>query len=108
MQKEILILKVSLQQKDLDIKSLNNLLVVKEEIISRNKSSIEEHSMEVHPLNEGNQTTNKNEIEVITKAEKENTIKAFEESIRNEEEINKKSQTKIINLKVENERLKNH
>ena len=70
LQKEILILKVSLQQKDLDIKSLNNLLEVKEEIISENKSSFEEHGMEVHPLNEGNQTKNKNEIEEITKAEK--------------------------------------
>ena len=46
----------SLQQKDLDIKSLNNLLEVKEGLISENKSSFEEHGMEVHPLNEGNQT----------------------------------------------------
>ena len=106
LQKEILILKVSLQQKDLDIKSLNNLLEVKEEIISENKSSFEEHGMEVHPLNEGNQTKNKNEIEEITKAEKEDIIINFEERIRNEEDINKKSQTEIINLKVENDKIK--
>ena len=36
MQKEVLVLKVAIQQKDMDIKSQNDLLSLKEEIISEN------------------------------------------------------------------------
>ena len=100
MQKEIFVLKVSLQQKDLDIKNLNNLLEVKEETISENKSLIEEHGMEVHPLNEGNQTKNKNEIGVITEAEKEDSIATFMERINLKDENDKISEELRSFLKV--------
>jgi hypothetical protein len=50
LQKEVLVLKVSLQQKDSNIRSLNELLRRKDEIIYQNDSTVEEYAEEVNQL----------------------------------------------------------
>jgi len=109
LQKEMLVLKVSLQQKDLDIKSLNELLVRKAGIITQNDSAIEQYVEEVNLLKKSSNGENE-KIEArqqpLASEENEKIIKNLQQKIVNEQEINKQSEDEIINLKIELDNIK--
>merc|ERR1711892_1065765 len=86
-QKEILVLKVAIQQKDMDIKSLNELLEIKEEIISENTQTEPKQSK---------LTKQQDSLE-----DPELTIQNLQQKIMNEQEINDQSEVEIIQLRME-------
>merc|ERR1712106_64312 len=87
MQKEILVLKVAIQQKDMDIKSLNELLEIKEEIISENTQT---------EPKQGKLTKQQDSLE-----DPELTIQNLQQKIMNEQEINDQSEVEIIQLRMD-------
>ena len=93
LQKEVHVLKVAIQQKDMDIKSLNDLLSLKEEIISENALA---HTPEKNKI--GNK---QDSVE-----DKEQTIQNLQQKIMNEQDINDQSEEEIIQLRIEIENLK--
>jgi len=103
LQKETLALKMSLQQKDLDIKSLHDLINRKEEIINQNDSAIEQYIEEVNNLRK--QNTDKN-LENDTKDNNLETVKELQDKINAEQESHKQTESELINLKLELESLR--
>jgi len=103
LQKETLALKMSLQQKDLDIKSLHDLINRKEEIINQNDSAIEQYIEEVNNLRK--QNTDKN-LENDTKDNNLKTIKELQVKINAEQESHKQTESELIHLKLELESLR--
>ena len=93
LQKEVLVLKVAIQQKEMDIKSLNDLLSIKEEIIS-------EHNL----ANTSKQNKIGNKQDSVE--DKEQTIQNLQQKIMNEQEINDQSEEEIIQLRIEIENFK--
>ena len=92
LQKEILVLKVSLQQKDLDIKSLNELIERKEKIMSQNDSTIEMYVEEVNKLKKefekARDTVESKKEANVTEANEE-IVKNVEKNILHEQEAHK-------------------
>jgi len=86
LQKEVHVLKVAMQQKDMDIKSLNELLKTKEEIISENNLS---------------GTKRKTLVSNDSGNDYEETICNLQQKIINEQEINDQAEEEIIQLRVE-------
>ena len=89
----MLVLKVAIQQKDMDIKSLNDLLSIKEDIISENALA---------NTPEKNKIGNKQD----SVEDKEQTIQNLQQKIMNEQDINDQSEEEIIQLRIEIENLK--
>jgi len=104
LQKEILVLKVSLQQKDLDIKSLNELIKRKEDIISQNDSTIELYVEEVNQLKkefeEGRKTFQSNNEANVTEASEE-IVHNLEKKVLHEQEAHKQTEAELIKIKME-------
>ena len=104
LQKEILVLKVSLQQKDLDIKSLNELIKRKEDIISQNDSTIELYVEEVNQLKkefeEARKTFQSNNEANVTEASEE-IVHNLEKKVLHEQEAHKQTEAELIKIKME-------
>merc|ERR1711936_387083 len=83
LQKEMLVLKVALQQKDLDIKSLKEVIEKKEEIISKSIVKTDEYI--------------KNDTKMI---------EDLQQKIINEQQLNEQAEDEIIQLRIEIDNLR--
>ena len=104
----MLVLKVSLQQKDLDIKSLNELLERKDDIISQNDSTIEHYVQEVNLFKKKDVKNNEmieNKNEMLSSDKNKEIIQNLRQKVVNEQEINKQTEEEIIKLKIDFENL---
>ena len=109
LQKEMLVLKVSLQQKDSDIKSLNELIERKEDIISQNDSTIELYLEELNQLkreNEKSKEAKGNEGKTTDSDTNEKIIQSLQQKIVHEQETHKQTEDELIKLKIDFENSK--
>merc|ERR1712176_448701 len=95
LQKEFHVLKVTLQQKDLDIKSLNSLIESKEEALQQKDEML---SIQLSNNSEGKQESKALEQELQLKQE---TIKSLECRIVKEQKNNEDTEAELIKLRIE-------
>ena len=100
LQKEFHVMKVTLQQKDLDIKSLNNLIESKEEALQQKDQMLSKLL--------SNDSAEKQELKALKEELqlKHETIKSLEERIVKEQKNNEDTEAELIKLKIDFDNLK--
>jgi len=103
LQKEALVLKVAVQQKEMDIKSLNELIQNQESIISKNDSAIEQYISEVNELKK---TLNEDKTKESKSSENFELLESLKEKLENEQKAHTKVQDELSSLRIELESFK--
>ena len=110
LQKEILVMKVQDQQKDLDVKCLQELVDNKDETLRENAALIEEHESEITRLKIEVETSKAAEAQAAENsevaAEKEKIIGQLQQKVIDEQEASKQIEDELIKLKIEYDNLK--
>ena len=110
LQKEILVMKVQDQQKDLDVKCLQELVDNKDETLRENAALIEEHESEITRLKIEVETSKAAEAQAAENsevaAEKEKIISQLQQKVIDEQEASKQIEDELIKLKIEYDNLK--
>lgn len=105
LQKEILVMKVQNQQKDLDIKCLQEMADSKDENLRENAATINDYEAEISRLKIEVETSKASEAEAVNNndetAEKDQTIKQLQQKIIDEQEANKQVEEELIQLKID-------
>ena len=110
LQKEILVMKVQDQQKDLDVKCLQELVDNKDETLRENAALIEEHESEITRLKIEVETSKAAEAQAAENsevaAEKEKIIGQLQQKVIDEQEASKQIEDELIKLKIEYDNLR--
>ena len=110
LQKEILVMKVQDQQKDLDVKCLQELVDNKDETLRENAALIKEHESEITRLKIEVETSKAAEAQAAENsevaAEKEKIIGQLQQKVIDEQEASKQIEDELIKLKIEYDNLK--
>jgi len=109
LQKEILVMKVQSQQKDLDIKCLQEMADNKDETIRENSAKIYEHASEISRLKTELETNVESKDETVNGTdivkERDEKIAELQQKVMNEQEANKQIEEELIHLKIEYDNL---
>ena len=103
LQKEFHVMKVTLQQKDLDIKSLNRLNESKEESLQEKDEILKNIKNQLCHLSELEERCTSLEDELKSKQE---AIKSLEERVVKEQKNNEETEAELIKLKIDFDNLK--
>merc|ERR1711990_1444047 len=110
LQKEILVMKVQDQQKDLDIKCLQELVDAKDETLRENAALLEENESEITRLKIEVETSKAAEAQAAENSdvaeEKEKIIAQLQQKVIDEQEASKQIEDELIKLKIEFDNLK--
>jgi hypothetical protein len=105
LQKEILVMKVQNQQKDMDIKCLQEMADSKDETLRENTTALDQYESEVNRLKIEVETSKACEAEAVQSSdlvtEKDQTINVLQQKIIDEQEANKQIEEELIKLKIE-------
>jgi len=109
-QKEILVMKVQDQQKDLDIKCLQELVDNKDETLRENAALLEENESEITRLKIEVETSKAAEAQAAENSdvaeEKEKIIAQLQQKVIDEQEASKQIEDELIKLKIEFDNVK--
>ena len=110
LQKEILVMKVQDQQKDLDVKCLQELVDSKDETLRENAALIEENESEITRLKIEVETCKAAEAQAAENSEvaeeKEKIIAQLQQKVIDEQEASKQIEDELIKLKIEFDNVK--
>jgi len=110
LQKEILVMKVQDQQKDLDVKCLQELVDAKDETLRENAALLEENESEITRLKIEVETSKAAEAQAAENLdvveEKEKIIAQLQQKVIDEQEASKQIEDELIKLKIEFDNLK--
>ena len=110
LQKEVLVMKVQNQQKDLDIKCLQEMADTKDEDLRENSSAIESYQAEINRLKLEAETYKASEAETSQNSEliveKDRNIAMLQKKITDEQEASKQIEEELIQMKIEFDNLK--
>ena len=110
LQKEVLVMRVQNQQKDLDIKCLQEMADTKDEDLRENSSSIESYQAEINRLRLEAETYKASEAEASQNSElineKDKNIAMLQKKITDEQEASKQIEEELIQMKIEFDNLK--
>merc|ERR1719400_1482909 len=110
LQKEILVMKVQDQQKDLDVKCLQELVDAKDETLRENAALLEENESEITRLKIEVDTSKAAEAQAAENSdvaeEKEKIIAQLQQKVIDEQEASKQIEDELIKLKIEFDNLK--
>merc|ERR1712037_122603 len=105
LQKEILVMKVQDQQKDLDIKCLQELVDNKDETLRENAALLEENESEITRLKIEVETSKAAEAQAAENSdvaeEKEKIIAQLQQKVIDEQEASKQIEDELIKMKIE-------
>ena len=109
-QKEILVMKVQDQQKDLDIKCLQELVDSKDESLRENAALFEENESEITRLKIEVETSKASEAQAAENSdvaeEKEKIIAQLQQKVIDEQEASKQIEDELIKMKIEFDNVK--
>merc|ERR1719234_2248279 len=110
LQKEILVMKVQDQQKDLDVKCLQELVDSKDETLRENAALLEENESEITRLKIEVETSKASEAQAAENSdvaeEKEKIIAQLQQKVCDEQEASKQIEDELIKLKIEFDNMK--
>merc|ERR1719234_2292815 len=110
LQKEILVMKVQDQQKDLDVKCLQELVDSKDETLRENAALLEENESEITRLKIEVETSKASEAHAAENSdvaeEKEKIIAQLQQKVCDEQEASKQIEDELIKLKIEFDNMK--
>merc|ERR1712233_317 len=110
LQKEILVMKVQDQQKDLDIKCLQELVDSKDESLRENAALLEENESEITRLKIEVETSKAAEAQAAENSEmaeeKEKIIAQLQQKVIDEQEASKQIEDELIKMKIEFDNMK--